>query len=102
IEVPQRGSKDSSLLDNSALEQLEMELAGLEESAPVLALKAQALAGAEQWTGLTQKLQDRLLELNKGLLGQDDQLKGLDKQMKTLEQLLEKNLQDWDKRHNML
>ncbi|HEX7287044.1 MAG TPA: PDZ domain-containing protein, partial [Candidatus Angelobacter sp.] len=46
IEVPQRGSKDSSLLDNSALEQLEMELAGLEESAPVLALKAQALAGA--------------------------------------------------------
>jgi serine protease Do len=102
IDVPQRGSKDSSLLDDSGLEQLEIELAGLEKAAPELALRAQAFAHTDQWNALTQKLQDRLLELDKGLLGHDGELKGLDNQMKTLEKLLEMNLKDWDKRHNML
>jgi hypothetical protein len=35
-------------------------------------------------------------------VGPDGQIKGLDNQMKTLEQLLEENLKGWDKRHNML
>jgi serine protease Do len=103
LDLPERGTKDSSFLDESYFEQLESELAGLEESAPMLALHAEELAKSQDWNALTEKLQGRMAEMDKALKrNYDSQMKGYDRQLKKWEELLQKQLKDWDKSHNML
>lgn len=103
LDVPQRGSKDSSSVNDSVFEELEAELAGLEDAAPALAFRAQELARSHDWRALTEKLQRRLSDMDKTLQQDyDGQMGRMDDKLKNLEELLEKNLKDWDKTHNML
>jgi serine protease Do len=103
LDLPERGPKDSSLLDEFYFEQLESQLAGLEEAAPILALRAEQLEKNHDWKALTEKLQGRMAEMDKALKrNYDAQTKEFDRQLKTWEEHLQKQLKDWDKSQNML
>jgi serine protease Do len=103
LDLPERGTKDSSFLDDSSFEQLESQLAGLQDAAPILSLRAEELAKSPDWQALTEKLQGRMAEMDKALKrNYDAQTKGFDRQLKKWEELLQKQMKDWDKSHNML
>jgi serine protease Do len=103
LDLPERGTKDSSFLDDSSFEQLESQLAGLQDAAPILSLRAEELAKSPDWQALTEKLQGRMAEMDKALKrNYGAQTKGFDRQLKKWEELLQKQMKDWDKSHNML
>lgn len=98
INVPQRGSKDSSLL-NIEVEDLQSELAGLETLAPEIAAGS-AFAATEslkEWADSMDTYKDSMSDFGKNMRDYKDELKELNDQLKSLEKQFKEQQKTFDK-----